>query len=176
MIGVIENFPRIIHRKETFETNLPKNQIQKKIVQTLQEINQKKYCFEEITYPTVPNCKIIFEAGLAESKIFNYIDKEEKERFLKAIKNKINNQLDLFFSIRYYKIDGKKKHPLNFDYYMLRFSFHNKIFQLKIFHEKGPRYITPEGLEMFIINEINKKLASKIARTKKLNYDLDKKF
>lgn len=175
MIGVSENFPKIIHRIETFETNLPISQIQKNLVQTLQEINQKKYCFEEITYPTIPNCRIIFEAGLAEAKIFNYIDKEEKDRFLKAIKNKITNQLDLFFSIRYYKINRKKEYPLNFDYYMLRINFNSKTFQLKIFHEKGPRYITPEGLETFIINEINKKLIKKITKAKKINYNFDKK-
>lgn len=175
MIGISENFPKIVHRSEIFKTKQTITEIQKKIVQTLQEINQKTYCFEEITYPTIPNCKIIFEAGLAEDKIFNYIDKEEKNRFFKIIKNQINNQLDLFFSIRYYKKSKKKDSPLNFDYYMLRFNFLNKTLQLRIFHERGPRYITPEEVETFIINELNKDPTIKITKVEKMNYNFDKK-
>lgn len=176
MIGISKNFPKIIHRSEIFKTKQSATEIQKKIVQTLQEINQKTFCFEEITYPTIPNCKIIFEAGLAEEKNFNYIDKEEKDRFFEAIKNKINNQLDFFFLIRYYKISEKKDTPLNFDYYMLRFNFLSKIFQLRIFHEKGPRYIAPEEVETFIINELNKKSIIKIIKVKREDYDFDKKL
>lgn len=165
MIGVSENFPEKIHGLERFETKLPTKKIQKKLIQILEKINRKTYSFEEVTYPTVPNCKIIFEAGLAEAKTFNYIDEEEKNKFLKTLKKESLSLLDLFFSIRYYKIDQKKSTPLNFDYYMIRITFENKTIEVKVFHERGPRYISPGEIVTFIINELNKNLPKKIIKS-----------
>ena len=165
MIGVSENFPEKIHRLERFKTKLPTKRIQKKLIQILEKINHKTYSFEEITYPTVPNCKIIFEVGLAEAKTFNYIDKEEKDKFLKALKKESFNLLDLFFSIRYYRIAQKKSTPLNFDYYIIRIIFENKTIEVKVFHERGPRYISPEEIVTFIINELNKNSPKKITKS-----------
>jgi len=165
MIGVSENFPEKIHRLERFETKLPTKKIQKKLIQILEKINRKTYSFEEVTYPTVPNCKIIFEAGLAEAKTFNYIDEEEKKKFLKALKKESLSRLDLFFSIRYYKIYQKKSTPLNFDYYMIRITFENKTIEVKVFHERGPRYISPGEIVTFIINELNKNSPKKIIKS-----------
>jgi hypothetical protein len=166
MIGVSENFPKKIHRLERFETKLASKKIQKKLIQILESNNRKTYSFEDITYPSVPNCKIIFEAGLAEAKTFNYIDEEEKNRFLKALKKETLNLLDLFFSIRYYRINKKKDTPLNFDYYMIRIIFHNKTIEVKVFHERGPRHISPEEIVTFIINELNKNSTKKISKLK----------
>ena len=162
MIGLRENFPEKIHRFERFETNLTNKELQKKLIQVLEKINLKTYSFEEITYPIVPYCKIIFEAGLAEGKTFNYIDKDEKNRFIKVLGKNSLNLIDLFFSIRYYRIIQKKKTSLNFDYYMLRFIFKNKIIETKVFHERGPRHISPKELVNFIINEINKNSTKKV--------------
>jgi hypothetical protein len=130
-------------------------------------INHKTYSFEEIAYPTIPNCVIILDVGLAEGKIFNYIDEEEKNRFLKALQKETTKLLDLFFSIRYYKIKQKKRSALNFDYYMLRFIFDNKKIEVKVFHERGPRYISPEEIINFIILEVNKNSTKKIIKTKR---------
>lgn len=167
MIGLIENFPEKIHTFNRFETDLATKKLQKKLIQVLEKINLKTYDFEEITFPIVPYCKIIFEAGLAEGKTFNYIDNEEKNRFIKVLGKNTLNLIDLFFSIRYYKIVQKKKASLNFDYYMLRFIFKNKIIETKVFHERGPRHISPQELVNFIINEINKSSTKKVIQWKR---------
>jgi hypothetical protein len=167
MIGTSQNFPEKIHRLEKFESKIEIKKIQKNLIQILEKINNKTYSFEEITYPTVPNCRIIFDVGLAEENAFNYIDEEEKNRFLKALKKETTKLLDLFFSIRYYKIKQKKRIALNFDYYMLRISFDNKKIEVKVFHERGPRYISPEEIVNFIIMEFNKNSTKKIIKLEK---------
>lgn len=167
MIGESHNFPEKIHKLEKFDSPYATKKIQKKLIQILERINHKTYSFEEITNPTIPNCIIILDVGLAERKIFNYIDQEEKNRFLKALKKETTKLIDLFFSIRYYKIKQKKRIALNFDYYMLRFNFANKKIEAKVFHERGPRHISPEELINFIILEINKKSTKKIIKSKK---------
>jgi hypothetical protein len=63
--------------------------------------------------------------------------------------------MDFFCSIRYYKGNGEKRTPLKFDYYMLRTIFSKDIFEVQVFHERGPRYISPEELTAFIFTKIN---------------------
>jgi hypothetical protein len=166
MIGLSDNFPKRIHRLERYETTVATKKIQKKLVQVLEKINRKTFSFEEVSHPTIPNCKIIFETGLAEAKDFNYIDEVEKIRFLKALKKETFNLLDFFISIRYYRIKEKKSAPLNFDYYQIRISFDKKTIEAKVFHERGPRYISPEDLITFIINDLNKNSTKKIIKSK----------
>jgi hypothetical protein len=166
MIGLSDNFPKKIHRLERYETTLAIKKIQKNLVQVLEKINRKTFSFEEITYPTIHNCKIIFEVGLAEAKTFNYIDEEEKIRFLKALKKETFNLLDLFVSICYYRTKEKKSTPLNFDYYLIRIIFDKKTIEVKVFHERGPRHISPEEIITFIINDLNKNSAKKVTKSK----------
>ena len=166
MIGVNQNFPDKIHILSKFESKLATKKIQKKLIQILEKINHKIFSFEKITYPTIPNCRIIFDFGLAEEKNFNYIDEEEKNNFLKTLKEKKVKFLDLFCSIRYYKIIQKKRTALNFDYYMLRILFDNKKIEAKVFHDRGPRYISPEEIVKFIFNEFNKNSTIKIVSIK----------
>ena len=161
MIGLSEKFPENIHRIERFETTVPTKKVQKEIILSLAKFNCKTFSFEEITYPTIPNCKIIFEIGLAESKTFNYIDEEEKNRFLKTLRKEIFKVIDLFFAIRYYRINQKKSSPLNFDYYLMRIIFEKKLIEFRVFHERGPRYISPEDLSNIIINETNRNSVKK---------------
>jgi len=156
MIGLSDKFPEKIHRIERCKTTFPAKKVQKELILSLVKINSKTLSFEEITYPTIPNCKIIFETGLAEAKTFNYIDKEERNRFLKALRNETFKLLDLFVAIRYYQTHQEKSIPLNFDYYLMRIIFEKKVIEFRVFHERGPRYISPEDLVSVIINEINK--------------------
>ena len=156
MIGLSDKFPEKIHRIERYETPFPVKKVQKELILSLVKINSKTFSFEEITYPTIPNCKIIFETGLAEAKIYNYIDEEERNRFLKALRNETFKLLDLFVAIRYYQTNQEKNTPLNFDYYLMRIIFEKKVIEFRVFHERGPRHISPEDLISIIINEINK--------------------
>ncbi len=165
MIGLSDKFPEKIHRIEICETTFPVKQVQKELILSLVKFNSKTLSFEEITYPTIPNCKIIFETGLADAKIYNYIDDDEKKRFLKALRNETFKVLDLFVAIRYYRTNKEKKTPLNFDYYLMRIIFEKKLIEFRVFHERGPRYISPEDLVAVIINEINKNVIKKKGKT-----------
>lgn len=156
MLGFYEGFPANIHRTENFTSPLSAKKLQQRLIQVLRDINCKTFSFEEIAYPTVPECAIIFEAGLAESKSFNYIDEEETKRVLNALRKKTFQLMDFFCAVRYYKDAGEKKAPLKFDYYLMRFVFDKNSVEFQVFHERGPRYISPQDLVTFLVNEINK--------------------
>jgi hypothetical protein len=57
-----------------------------------------------------------------------------------------------------------KKTPLRFDYYMMRFIFNKDSMEIQIFHERGPRYISPEDITDFIGGKINERFSKKILK------------
>jgi hypothetical protein len=63
--------------------------------------------------------------------------------------------LDFFCSIRYYRGNGEKRMPLKFDYLIFRVVFGNEFVEFRVFHERGPRYISPEELLEFVVGKIN---------------------
>lgn len=154
-LGFYENFPTNIHRVDSFNSTLSIKQLQQKLIQVFFEINRKEFSFEEVANPTVPQGRVIFEFGLAESEGFNYIDEEEAKKALNFLAKERLHSMDFFCSIRYYKGNGEKKTPLKFDYYMLRTIFSKDTFEVQVFHERGPRYISPEELTAFIFTKIN---------------------
>jgi len=164
MLGFYENFPVNIHRTESFTSLLSSKKLQQRLMQVLHKINRETFSFEEIAYPTVPEGTIIFETGLAEAKSFNYIDEEETKRVLSALRKATFQTMDFFCAVRYYKGTGEKKTPLKFDYYLMRFVFSKNSVEIQVFHERGPRYISPEDIVAFLVNEINKTSARKILK------------
>jgi hypothetical protein len=154
-LGFYENFPANIHRIDSFNSTLSSKQLQQKIIQVFYEVNRKEFTFEEVANPTVPDGKVIFEFGLAESGDFNYIDEEELKKTLNFLAKERLLLMDFFCSVRYYKGNGEKKTPLKFDYYMLRTIFSKDALEIQVFHERGPRYISPEELTSFIFAKIN---------------------
>lgn len=161
MLGFYENFPVNIHRIETFTTYLSNRSFQQKLIEVLCDTNRREYCFEEITCPTVPECTIIFEAGLADAESFNYIDKDETRKVITTLKKASLQTMDFFFVVRYYKGKTEDKAPLKFDYYFLRVVFSRNNLEMQVFHERGPRYISPEDIVTFLVNELNKKASRK---------------
>jgi hypothetical protein len=159
-LGFYENFPPNIHRVDRFNSTLSSKQLQQKLIQTLKEINCREYSFEEVANPTVPGGRVIFEFGLAESGDFNYIDEEEVKKILSFLAKEKLHSIDFFCSIRYYKGAGDKRTALKFDYYMLRTIFSKDILEAQVFHERGPRYISPEELTTFIFSKVNEKANS----------------
>ncbi|HLN89788.1 MAG TPA: hypothetical protein VK253_06955 [Candidatus Binatia bacterium] len=154
-MGFYENFPTNIHRIDRFTSILSSKQLQQKLIQVFFDVNRKEFSFEEVANPTVPEGKVIFEFGLAESEGFNYIDEEELKKTMNLLARERLGSMDFFCSIRYYRcIDGKKA-PLKFDYYMLRAVFSKETFEVQVFHERGPRYISPEELTTFIFIKVN---------------------
>ncbi len=165
MHGFYENFPANIHRSDLFTSSLSKSKLQQRLARILHEVNCKTFRFEEVANPTLPNCTVIFEFGIADTGGFNFIDEEETKKMLKAIARGPLRLMDLFCGIRYYKKTAEKKTPLKFDYYMLRVGFgESNAVELQVFHERGPRYISPEELVNFVVGKVNDGSARKILK------------
>jgi len=161
-LGFYENFPSNIQLVESFNSTIPSKQLQQKLIHILYEINRREFSFEEAANPTIPECKLIFEFGLADNEDFNYIDKEE----IKKVQNQLTIEqlqtIDFFCAIRYYK--GEKKKALKFDYYFIRTLYNKEKLEIQVSHKKGPRYLSPEDLTTFIINKINETSNRKILK------------
>jgi len=164
MLGFYENFPGRVHRIESFMSSISGKKLQQRLITVLSEINRKTFSFEEVANPTVPECIIIFEVGMADAKSFNYIDEEETRKTLNALKKEPFHVLDFFCAVRYYKATAEKKTPLKFDYYMIRLVFNKDVVAIQVFHERGPRYISPEDITLFIVKAINKVSTKKILK------------
>jgi hypothetical protein len=161
-LGYYENFPKTIHEYERFSTPISSKKLQQNLIQILYDINRKELSFEEIVNPTIPNGIVILEFGLAEQGNFNFINKEELEKALKAISKSQLEIMDFFCVIRYYKYTKEKKTALKFDYYMLRTTFAKGTLEFQIFHERGPRYISPKELMDFLQTKLNEDRFRKI--------------
>jgi hypothetical protein len=165
MLGFYENFPENIHWVDSFRSNLSNQKLQQKLVQTLYDVNRRSFSFEELSHPNQHQCTVIFEFGLAEKQIFNYLDAEETKRVFDALKKQAFQLLDFFLVVRYYRITATRKTPLKFDYYMVRFAFTAvESVELRVFHERGPRYVSPEDIGTFIEKQVNGSSARKILK------------
>ena len=165
MLGLYDNFPGNVHRIENYSSALSHLKLQQKLIHVIGDINRKTFSFKEISIPTFTDCIIIFEFGVADAKSFNYIDDEEIRRTLNALKRKPFDVMDFFCAVRYYRVKAEKKKPLKFDYYMVRFAFNREAVSLQVFHERGPRYISPEDIISFISNAVNQTTRKKTLRT-----------
>lgn len=163
-LGFYENFPSNIHMVESFNSTLSSKQLQQRLIQVFYDVNRKEFSFEEVANPTIPECKLIFELGLAEAKSFNYIDEEELGKALNLLAKERLHAMDFFCAIRYYKGNAEKKTALKFDYYLLRTVYSRDAFEIQVFHERGPRYISPEDLALFIFNKINEAAKRKVLK------------
>jgi hypothetical protein len=72
--------------------------------------------------------------------------------------------MDLFCAVRYYKEKTEKRTPLKFDYYIMRAVFGKNAVEVRVFHERGPRYISPEDIVTFLAKKINKTSTKKILK------------
>jgi len=165
MLGLYENFPANIHRVDTFVSSLPARKLQPKLIQVLKDVNRRTFTFEEAGNPTLPDCTVIFEVGVADAGSFSFLNEEEAARVLDAVNREPLKVLDFFCAIRYYRSKAGKKTPLKFDYYMTRLVFgRENTLEFQVFHERGPRYISPEDLVAFLVKKINEASARKILK------------
>jgi hypothetical protein len=166
MIALYENFPEeSIHEKENFAFTLSNKKLQQKLIQVLKNINCRTFTFEDVGNPTVPGCTLIFEVGIADSNSFTFIDEDEAKRVLAVLKNEGFRVMDFFCAIRYYKDYTSNKKPLRFDYYMVRFLFAERNWlEMQVFHERGPRYVSPKDLTAFLLKKVNETSAGGILK------------
>lgn len=163
-MGYYDNFPLHIHHIQSYITTVSTRQLQQRIIQLFGELNQLEFSFEEVSIPTVPNGTIIFEFGLAEVDSFSFIDEAEIREALTFLAKGNVRSLDFFCSIRYYKGIGEERTALKFDYYMLRAVFGKGTLEMQVFHERGPRYLSPDDLTVFIFRKVNKSPTRKILK------------
>jgi len=160
-MGFYENFPENVHQTTHFAVSISNKKLQQTLTQTLHNLNNETFCLEDVANPSIPQCTIIFEFGIAEGTSFNYLDNEETEKVLKVIRKKPLRVMDFFCAIRYYKRQKERKKPLKFDYYMLRFAFEKKSVEVQVFHERGPRHVSPREVIGFIAGKVNEALPRK---------------
>ena len=164
MLGRYEYFPETIHERAFFTTPLSSKTLQQKLVRTINGINEKTYKLEDITTPSLHDCSVTFECGIAEATEFSYVNKEETSRLLKILRKKPLETMDFFFAIRYCKTQNEEKKPLRFDYYMVRLVFGANAVETQVSHERGPRHVSPQDLASFIANSVNGASPKKILR------------
>ena len=164
MLGFYKNFPKNIHKIARFRCSASKKRIQRALTETLHKLNSKTFSLEDVANPSIPECTVIFEFGIAEDSSFNYLDRNETNKVQGIIGKKPFQFMDFFCAIRYYKTQNKKRAPLRFDYYMLRFTFDRKATEIHVFHERGPRHVSPQEIVNFIANKINEMFSKKTLR------------
>jgi hypothetical protein len=168
MLGFYNNFPRSVQKTVRLVTSISGKALQKALVETFYKLNNGTFSLEEVATPSVPQCKVMFEFGVAEGDDFNYLDEEEKSRLLKALGKKLFSTMDFLCVVRYYKLRNETRTPLKFDYYMLRFSFNKKTAQMRVFHEKGLMYVSYKDLPYFIADKINAQFSRKVLRAQEV--------
>jgi hypothetical protein len=164
MLGFYANFPDNIHRAETFSSLVPCKKLQQALVETLYKLNSENPSLEEVAAPSVPGCRIIFEVGVAEGSDFNYLDAEERERLLTALKRRPFQVMDFLCVIRYQRVQEERKKRMRFDYYMLRLLFREDLAEIQVSHEKGVRHTSPEDLVRLVVNRVNATSSGRILR------------
>jgi hypothetical protein len=165
MLGFYENFPPNVHFADSFTSSLSRGRLQQRFAQVLQEVNRKTFTFEEVGSPSIRESTVIFEFGIAEAGGFNFIDPKEAQKIKSRVGEDPLKVMDLFCAIRYYKNVNAKKTPLRFDYFMMRIAFgKEKSVELQVFHERGPRYISPEEFVMFFVKKVNESSTRKILK------------
>ena len=161
MLGVYDNYPIVVHNIADFSTTIPSKRLQIALVEALYKLNNQTLTLEETATPSIPECKVNFEFGIAEACEFTYIDDEERQRIRKAIEKKPFLTVDFLCFIRYHKLKDMKRTTLKSDRYIVRFIFHQTLLQMQIFHEKGLMYVSPKDLPEFFARKISAESSKK---------------
>jgi hypothetical protein len=164
MLGLYENFPTTIHKIAYFTTQASNKKLQQKLTATLQKLNTETLTLEAVSDPSIPQGTVNFEFGIAEADTFNYLDSEETAKLLKTISKQPLQTMDFFCAARYHKSQDERETRLRFDYYMLRFTFNEDTIEVRAFHERGPRYTSPEDVINLIANKMNEGSMKKLLK------------
>jgi hypothetical protein len=164
MLGFYANFPQNIHKAETFSTSISTKKLEQVLVETLYRLNSETLSLEEVAAPSIPDCKVIFEVGVAEGNDFNYLDSEERDRLLSALNKKLFQVMDFLCVIRYNRMQEKRKTRTRFDYYMLRLMFGENLTEIQVSHERGIRHTSPDDIVKLVLNRVNAAFFKRVLR------------
>ena len=161
--GFYRHFPEISHKLVSFVASASDKKVQEALVNTLKKTNAKTFSLDALTDPSVENCSVTFEFGIAEDNDFSFLNEEESERARRIIRTEPLQILDVVCAIRYHRCVEGKKVPLKFDYYMVRFRF-DEYRVIQVFHERGPGYLSPKDVINFLLTELNSSSQKKLLR------------
>lgn len=165
MLGVYDNFPENIHRTASFTSSTSPKMLQDGLVQALYDMNKTPAGSEEIDQHALRQCAVVFETGVAESGSFNYVDEAEVRRLQDSLKKEPFRIIDFFLAARYHKAREGGRSPLRFDYFLVRVVFSGNSLEMRVFHERGPRYISPEDVNNLVVGRINRQAARRILKS-----------
>jgi len=157
MKGIYEDFPEIYHGIAFFSSKSSPQTLQRIMFSLFYKINRGDEVVE-MPMPEGRDIRLMPEIGVADALTFNFIDEEEKRRWLEILKKRIFETLDFIWIARYYVSENGKNRPLKFDYYMLRFIFKPEGLELRVHHEKGARRLHIEDLIKIIVKKLNQEL------------------
>jgi hypothetical protein len=164
MLGFYANFPQNIHKAETFSTSISSKKLQQVLVEALHRLNSETLKLEEVAAPSIPDCKVVFEVGVADGNDFNYLDAEEKQRLLGALNKKPLQIMDFLCVIRYHKAQEERKTRMRFDYYMLRLLFGENLTEIQVSHERGVMHTSPDDVVKLVVTRINAAFSKRVLR------------
>jgi hypothetical protein len=162
MLGVYEGFPATVHKIMHFRISISNRSLQQKLVKSLHALNKQAFSLEKLADLSVPGFQAVFEFGIAEADGFNYLNEDETRGALKAIVKKPLQTMDLFCVVRCHRSVSEKRASLKFDYFMIRFMFNEGLMDAYAFHERGPRYTSPEDIINVIVNKVNGTCSKKV--------------
>ena len=158
LLGRYENFPDIVHGVARLTYRPSRRKLQQTILHTFHQLNREVCGLNEIAPPSSSKCEVSFELGIAEGITFNYLDREEVGRVQKSIAKRALPVLDFLCVVRYRVIGKGKRGVPKSDYHLLRLTFYRKNAELRVFHERGPRHVSPRELLVFMVKRINEDL------------------
>lgn len=134
------------------------------------QLNKEKCWLTEIVCHSSPSrCEVRFEFGVGEKDTFTFLDEEELDRLKNEIEKKTMPFLDFLCALQYHVVNGpKRRAPLKFDYYLLRFTFDSNYIEFLVSHERGPQRVHVEDLMNFLTKHVKRVLADQHSAVLKL--------
>jgi hypothetical protein len=159
-LGVIDNFPTVLHGRASFSFDINPESLQKALVSALASLRANPQP-RDITVADrngYVKGQLAFRLGIGNGDGFDVFDSEEVERVLHRIENRGPlNILDLLFQL-HYSVSGDGPHRVHEDHYILRLVFQPGRVEVLIHHLKGVRRVEPDELLGLLIQELNVEL------------------
>jgi len=162
MEGIYAHFPDTYHCVALFLHNVSRRKFQKSLIGLFYEMNMGEESFN-VQSITSHGIKIAFDIGIADELTFNFLDDEERNKWLSILDKRDHEILDFLLVARYYVSRRGKDQPLRFDYYMLRFLFGHGSVELRIYHEKGTRRLSIEDLVDLLYKGLSRRIGEELS-------------
>ena len=159
MLGRYQNFPESVHRVAQFTHRISVRKLQHAILKTFNKLNESSFELNAIIPSSPAEWDVRFEFGVADGLTFNFVDKEEVERFQNITAKEALSILDFLCITGYHTVNDGRRVPRRFDYHFLRLIFYRNNIELHIVHERGSQHIPLEELAVFVKRCINEELS-----------------